>query len=524
METSTRRGVVAALLGLVGAATLGALVATRDGAGLSPDGVTYISSARNLADGHGFTDFTGGALTVFPPGYPGLLAVGELVGVDAATSGRVANMLAIAAVVVFTFLVLRRHVTDTTILVGATAFIAFSIHLLRIVGLVASDPVFIASTLAFILVMEEARSRPDRRIALLMIAAGIAGVAFLFRYAASALLVSGVVIVALLSVRDGLVAASRRVLGFGLLAGVLPGLWVLRNATTDAPHVLGLRVAPDDSLLTTVKDMVATFKHYVFPDSTPNALAAAGALVLAAVLGMAAWRVRGDLIPRVQSRAASLVPLAVVAIVYTAFLVVSRRTTGNEIAPRILLPVWIPLVVVGAAVLQDLLESTRRRGQRWLTRLVAVSALAVLAGAATQFLVEVGTGAATDYRADNRSSRELRRGLRELPSSARLLSNDPWRIYAAAEENAELAPMEVRAGFSHEPVTVAEIERSRCTGPVFVVWFRDSPASRRLPARSLTEGTGLGLDDGTRIDGGVLYEVSHVGGGPRCPTRATMRS
>jgi RNA 3'-terminal phosphate cyclase len=50
------------------------LLATRAGPGLSPDSVTYVSAARNLTDGHGYSGFTGSALTVFPPAYPALLA------------------------------------------------------------------------------------------------------------------------------------------------------------------------------------------------------------------------------------------------------------------------------------------------------------------------------------------------------------------------------------------------------------------------------------------------------------------
>jgi hypothetical protein len=39
--------------GLAALAFVGTLIATRHGPGLSPDAVTYISAARNLAAGHG---------------------------------------------------------------------------------------------------------------------------------------------------------------------------------------------------------------------------------------------------------------------------------------------------------------------------------------------------------------------------------------------------------------------------------------------------------------------------------------
>ena len=64
---------VVALAVLAGVATW---VATRHGPGLSPDSVTYLSAARNLAAGRGYVDLTGQANTTFAPGYPAVLAAG----------------------------------------------------------------------------------------------------------------------------------------------------------------------------------------------------------------------------------------------------------------------------------------------------------------------------------------------------------------------------------------------------------------------------------------------------------------
>ena len=56
-----------------------ALLAMRHGVGLSPDSVTYIGAARNLADGRGFTLASGGEaadapITWYPPMYSATLA------------------------------------------------------------------------------------------------------------------------------------------------------------------------------------------------------------------------------------------------------------------------------------------------------------------------------------------------------------------------------------------------------------------------------------------------------------------
>ena len=66
------------------AAVVGVLVATtRYGIGLTPDSVVYITGARSLADGRGYTHLDGGAIGSWPPGYSFVLSLGERIGIDA---------------------------------------------------------------------------------------------------------------------------------------------------------------------------------------------------------------------------------------------------------------------------------------------------------------------------------------------------------------------------------------------------------------------------------------------------------
>lgn len=130
-------------------------IATRHGPGMSPDSVTYLSAARNLAAGHGYTDFTGQALTTFPPGYPALVAVLHVLGFSIATAARVVNAVSFGAVVLLAGTLIRRHTSSRAVALGATALVAVSPALINIASNAWSEPLFCALVLAFVLALED---------------------------------------------------------------------------------------------------------------------------------------------------------------------------------------------------------------------------------------------------------------------------------------------------------------------------------------------------------------------------------
>ena len=125
------------------------LFSSRSGPGVSPDSVTYLSAGTNLAEGAGYVDFTGDELTVFPPGFPGVLASGSVLGIQAETTARVFNAACFGAAVALTFLVLRRHTSRSTVALFGAALVALSPPLLVVSDLVWSEMGFVALTLAF---------------------------------------------------------------------------------------------------------------------------------------------------------------------------------------------------------------------------------------------------------------------------------------------------------------------------------------------------------------------------------------
>src|SRR5690242_5042940 len=150
------RFVPVVLLGTIG----GVLLATaRYGIGLTPDSVVYVSGARSIANGHGFTD-NGRAITDFPPGYSAILSLAAHVGIGAIDAARIVAVLGFVATVVLGYILLRRHCTSPAVRLGATVMLGCSAVLLDVYEKALSEHIFIPVSLLFILVLERQMSRP----------------------------------------------------------------------------------------------------------------------------------------------------------------------------------------------------------------------------------------------------------------------------------------------------------------------------------------------------------------------------
>jgi len=191
--------------GLVALGMLGCVavwLTSRHGIGVSPDSVTYLTVARNLASGHGLVDPRDGALLVtFPPLYPAMLALGEIAGGGAFETARWLSAAALAVSVVATGAIVRTA-TGSIVAAGVAAALTLSGTAILLVHAFAwSEPPFIAtSLLSSWLLLRHLRS-PRRRA--LIAAAALAGAAWLIRYAGFGLVAAGAVALGVAGPRTG---------------------------------------------------------------------------------------------------------------------------------------------------------------------------------------------------------------------------------------------------------------------------------------------------------------------------------
>jgi hypothetical protein len=425
LRTERGRALLPAL-GLAAVAAVLVLVATRHGPGASTDSVGYVAAARNLAAGRGFAYFSGETLTVWPPGYPALLAVGLELGLSVATAARVVNACSVAAVVLLSYVLFERHVRSRTCVMVGTAVVALSPTILRVADMIWSEALFCALLLAFVVVLESAIRAAARRPALLAGAAALVWGAALVRWVGLALVPAGVLALARSRPRPPV----RRIVGFAALAVSVPSLWILRNVTTGA-SATGKRASTDRFDVDGARAVLRGVGRLALPDRVPDALTDAVGLVLVVlfVTGVAV------LVRRPDAGAATtgwpLGTLAAVLACTAGFLLASYLFADTEWNARVLAPVSVPALVLGF-VLYERLRDAGRRGVTTAVVVVVSVWFVMLAAWAVALAWDHGR-APRGYAASTWTDSTLAAATRATDPALTVYTNNPLGLAAATE-------------------------------------------------------------------------------------------
>ncbi len=498
---------VPAMLAVV--AAVATWVATRHGPGLSPDSVTYISAARNLVAGHGYSDLTGQPNTTFAPGFSAVLAIGQWAGLSVLTWARVVNAAAFAAVVVLTSMLLRRHVASPGLALAATAFVAVSPTLLNVARHAWSEPLFCAVLLGFILLLEGALASAKHRTRLVALAGFLAGVGFLVRYAALALAIAGVVVLLVPRVHQPARTRLGQLSVFALAFVPLPALWLLRNATSGAPYVLGPRVGVSTSLWNLLGLFASSVRDLVAPSAviSPWAVIALPVVALMVVGALAATRERQRLGHRVG--AGSLLPLSVFVGTYSAFVLTAGKVSGASVETRTVMPIYVPLVIIAAWLIENARTLALRRGRhpffpgRRAGLAIGVAFLLFYGVWFAQNAWSDGTGRGY-YNGPTVVDAPLARTVQHLPADALVVSNSPWALYYASGHQPIVAqPGPLVPAASLVPATIQQLLHAACAQPVYVAWY--GRPGTEAPTRVFP---GLVLHSIHAVHDGTLYKLS----------------
>jgi hypothetical protein len=496
------------------AAAVATFIATRHGPLLSPDSVTYLSLAHNLVVGKGFVDLTGQANTTFAPGFPGVLAAGQILGLAASTTARALNAASFAGVVVLAWILVSRHTssrhtTSRLVAFGATALVVVSPALLDVAAHAWSEPAFCVVVLGFILLLEETLVRVEPQHPHLLVAGAglLAGVGFMTRYAALPLVLVG--IVALGAPPGRARARVERVAVFLMAALPLPVIWLVRNATSGAPYLLGPRTPVPDSFMNLLNNFGTSFVAMFTPGSAPTRIYLVffvPLVVLAAIGLIAALRQRARRDAPVQGT--SIVPLVAFIAIYSVSILVSGKTAGSSIDTRIVMPIFVPVVVVGAWLVSGAFDATRQAPSVWTRRVVSVLAISVLVGVVSSAgsFVETAwnTGRAPrGYATDTLTSSPLARAVSVYTSSTSVVTtNSPWSLYSAtAHEPILPRPGPLYPSASLVPASADMLADAACHASVYFAWYAHSRNG------TATLGGGLRLTRVTHVRDGVLYMV-----------------
>jgi hypothetical protein len=416
-------------------AVVASLVAMVRGPGLNADSVNYYSTGLNLAAGRGLRTFDGTTLTMFPPGLPGLIAGGHLVGLDPDWTVRLINSASYGVTVWFGFVLLWRHVVSTRLVVAMTILIAVSVTLLARADNALTEGIFIAISLAFVLLLEQLSFAPSRA-PWLIAASAMVWLGFLDRYAGIALIPAGVLTILWIGRRRGWMRNLVEAGAFGVLSLVVPLLVMAHNHSVNGT-LMGSRAPSPDGPVVTAERFVATLGRWIAPDPSPRAIqAAAGVALVLFAVGLVVWVVidsrRGQevLWPTATT---SVAPMVVFSGVYAGYLVTAQLTTAfDPIGTRLMAPLYVPMVVLATMVLErlwSLLDADRRASLRPAATAVLSLFLVVQAVA---FGRELHTAASDGigYAAPAWRSSGVIEAARSAPASADLYSNVPAGVWA----------------------------------------------------------------------------------------------
>lgn len=242
LRTQKRLALYLLLLAMAGM-SLVLLVTYKFGPGMSTDGARYLSTAESLIEGRGFYDYLNLPLTQFPPLYSILIAgVSLLTGMDVFPAAQILNIVTLGLVIWLTGYFFYRLFPNEFLFayIGSTVF-ATSLSLIIMASNVLSDLLFLAFTLAFLVLATQVLETGTRRNILLM--GIVAAICPFQRYAGLALIFTGAFVILFLYRKDpfrGVLLAGL----FGVLTGLPILLWVYFHNYLRTGILFGVRMPP----------------------------------------------------------------------------------------------------------------------------------------------------------------------------------------------------------------------------------------------------------------------------------------
>ena len=472
------------------------------GIGLSPDSVQYVSMARALGTDHG-PDLR----PTWPPLFVLVLAAPGVVGVDPIDAAAVLNPSILVCICLVSGLWFYRRTDSGLVSIVVAVALASSIPLTRVSSFVWTEPLFVLLTVCSLVLLESHLRNDSLRV--LLLAALLAALACLTRYAGIALVASTVLIVLSrpqLTLRRKVIET----LTYSAVAALPVCLWLLRNHLLSETFV-GTRTAGIWSFSENAERAVLTLGAWGIPWRRPGLGLEwlISAIPLLAVVGLAlAWgwsssRRRGfrETISCLKLLDPFVRVLAVYIIVYVAFiLMVSTAIRIDPVNDRLLVPAFVPLALLGGFVVQRLIAlSESDRGGRLAVAFAVAGVLFAASHVAAyipelRFATKKGHGYASRTWETSASIAWIRRS-----DEQRLLTNRWDALHLLVPEvAAERLPQD-------------EAQLGASIGDRRVVWFHGTSYPFDLTELS----SDLGLRKVVEFDDAVVFEVAEPKGAMR---------
>jgi len=245
-----------------------ALIMTfRFGPGLATDGSRYLSTAENLINGQGFTEYLGVPLTQFPPVYSIIIAgIGFVTHVDVFVIAQYLNILTFGMTIWLAGKYFRKLFPENVLYayIGSGVFVT-SVSLLRMASNVLSDLMFLALTIVFLMLVTDFMEKTSRKNLLFL--GGLCAISPLLRYAGLTHILTASLVIVLAHRKEWLKGVLQAGI-FGFLTGLPTLLWVYFHSYLQTGILFGTRLPPNawGNLETTIEKAVHWFIPYSITD------------------------------------------------------------------------------------------------------------------------------------------------------------------------------------------------------------------------------------------------------------------
>ena len=339
------------------------------GAAVTADGVGYLSIAANLLEGAGLRDYRGYELLGAPPLFALILAAAGGLGADLVEAGRWINSLAFGLVVLVAGAWLAGRIRSTPIAIAAVLALVGPYPLSNQFSFIMSEPLFILFTVLALATLD--MGPKPKTWGWLTLAAVCAGLAALTRFPGVTVIAAGVTV---LLVR-GRTPIWRRCRQAGFYAAVATGplMAVIARNWIHTGQLFRQPLLTGQSLVDAVGVWLGKLSDTLpWSGVTTASVGLGGGMV--AVLALGAILVARGTDGPWRSRLAPAWPWAAFVAIYSMWMaVVLPRAPTVACGPRCIVPVYVPLLLAAAFIL-DLLWRLRLTGWAGAGRRVVLTA------------------------------------------------------------------------------------------------------------------------------------------------------
>ena len=303
---------------------------------LDGDSGNYLFTAQSILDGTGITTPSGEALTIFPPGYPLLLAAIASLGIDLTTAATLINLISITLTITGTYLLARLSLGGRLLPLIAVTILATSGATIRVFSNAWTEPIFIVLMLAILILLVQVTKKKLLSWPVAITIGILISLATTLRFVG--LFMIPVIVVSLWiatkpKIEYPKVIATTTLALVGFLAlGV-------RNVSLGVPP-MGERSEGALTLQGSLEKFVRQLGIYIAPPDSTSLTNVAGAVLLTALLA-STWMIY-------IRRDRHLYPVALYFLVFWGGIMLSQASTRIDVDPeRLGSPAFIAVIILG---------------------------------------------------------------------------------------------------------------------------------------------------------------------------------